>query len=129
MSLGVGLVAFHCSVFLPTSAGFKMSQNQKKRKGFRQRSPPVLEYLQGILRKYPDGGQILKDPHFWPTIMASFPRLTGKVSRVQASARRRRIPIQLDALAWALTLSTTSQIFHPYCLASVWECWTHKKQH
>uniref|UniRef100_A0ABM5EIA6 Sacsin-like n=1 Tax=Pogona vitticeps TaxID=103695 RepID=A0ABM5EIA6_9SAUR len=38
-----------------------MSQKQKKRKGFRQRSPPVLEYLQGILRKYPDGGQILKE--------------------------------------------------------------------
>ncbi|XP_060636280.2 sacsin-like [Anolis sagrei] len=38
-----------------------MSQGKKKRKGFRQRSPPVLEYLQGILRKYPDGGQILKE--------------------------------------------------------------------
>ncbi|KAH0626431.1 hypothetical protein JD844_001402, partial [Phrynosoma platyrhinos] len=31
------------------------------RKSFRQRSPPVLEYLQSILRKYPDGGQILKE--------------------------------------------------------------------
>nr|XP_034993079.1 sacsin-like [Zootoca vivipara]XP_034993081.1 sacsin-like [Zootoca vivipara] len=38
-----------------------MSQVQKKRKGFRQKSPPVLKYLQGILRKYPDGGQILKE--------------------------------------------------------------------
>ncbi|XP_042331157.1 sacsin-like [Sceloporus undulatus] len=38
-----------------------MSQGKKKRKSFRQRSPPVLEYLQGILRKYPDGGQILKE--------------------------------------------------------------------
>ncbi|XP_061446783.1 sacsin-like [Rhineura floridana] len=38
-----------------------MSQGQKKRKGLRQKSPPVLKYLQGILRKYPDGGQILKE--------------------------------------------------------------------
>ncbi|XP_053117636.1 sacsin-like [Hemicordylus capensis] len=38
-----------------------MSLKGKERKGFRQRSPPVLKYLQGILRKYPDGGQILKE--------------------------------------------------------------------
>ncbi|XP_066482921.1 sacsin-like [Tiliqua scincoides] len=38
-----------------------MSPRGKERKGFRQRSPPVLKYLQGILRKYPDGGQILKE--------------------------------------------------------------------
>ncbi|XP_048373918.1 sacsin-like [Sphaerodactylus townsendi] len=38
-----------------------MSQKQMERKGFRQRSPPFLKYLQSILRKYPDGGQILKE--------------------------------------------------------------------
>ncbi|KAG8140548.1 hypothetical protein E2320_003245 [Naja naja] len=37
-----------------------MSQKEKK-KGFRQKPPPILKYLQGILRKYPDGGQILKE--------------------------------------------------------------------
>uniref|UniRef100_A0A8C0IRQ8 Sacsin/Nov domain-containing protein n=1 Tax=Chelonoidis abingdonii TaxID=106734 RepID=A0A8C0IRQ8_CHEAB len=31
------------------------------RRGFRQRPPPFLKYLQSILRKYPDGGQILKE--------------------------------------------------------------------
>ncbi|XP_029138903.1 sacsin-like [Protobothrops mucrosquamatus] len=38
-----------------------MSQKEKKKKGFRQKPPPILKYLQGILRKYPDGGQILKE--------------------------------------------------------------------
>ncbi|XP_060112712.1 sacsin-like [Heteronotia binoei] len=38
-----------------------MSQKQVERRGFRQRSPPFLRYLQSILRKYPDGGQILKE--------------------------------------------------------------------
>ncbi|XP_062994278.1 sacsin-like [Elgaria multicarinata webbii] len=38
-----------------------MNMDRNQRKGFRQRSPPVLKYLQGILRKYPDGGQILKE--------------------------------------------------------------------
>ncbi|KAM6452398.1 sacsin-like isoform 1-T2 [Liasis olivaceus] len=38
-----------------------MSQREKKKKGFRQKPPPILKYLQGILRKYPDGGQILKE--------------------------------------------------------------------
>nr|XP_056720219.1 sacsin-like [Euleptes europaea] len=38
-----------------------MSQKHMERKGFRQRSPPFLKYLQSILRKYPDGGQILKE--------------------------------------------------------------------
>ncbi|XP_054849088.1 sacsin-like [Eublepharis macularius] len=38
-----------------------MSEKRVERKGFRQRSPPFLKYLQSILRKYPDGGQILKE--------------------------------------------------------------------
>ncbi|KAG8140547.1 hypothetical protein E2320_003241 [Naja naja] len=38
-----------------------MSQKERKKKGFRQKPPPILKYLQGILRKYPDGGQILKE--------------------------------------------------------------------
>ncbi|XP_077170613.1 sacsin-like [Paroedura picta] len=38
-----------------------MSQKKMERRGFRQRSPPFLKYLQSILRKYPDGGQILKE--------------------------------------------------------------------
>ncbi|XP_044303815.1 sacsin-like isoform X1 [Varanus komodoensis] len=42
------------------NTGFQMPPGQK-RNGFRQRAPPVLKYLQGILRKYPDGGQILKE--------------------------------------------------------------------
>ncbi|XP_074873858.1 sacsin-like [Carettochelys insculpta] len=38
-----------------------MAAAQPRRRGFRQRPPPFLKYLQSILRKYPDGGQILKE--------------------------------------------------------------------
>ncbi|XP_067388869.1 sacsin-like [Emydura macquarii macquarii] len=38
-----------------------MSATEPRRRGFRQRPPPFLKYLQSILRKYPDGGQILKE--------------------------------------------------------------------
>ncbi|TFJ99316.1 leucine-rich repeat-containing protein 16C [Platysternon megacephalum] len=38
-----------------------MAATEPRRRGFRQRPPPFLKYLQSILRKYPDGGQILKE--------------------------------------------------------------------
>ncbi|XP_069463111.1 sacsin-like [Ambystoma mexicanum] len=38
-----------------------MPQRRRKRNGFSQKSPPFLTYLKNILRKYPDGGQILKE--------------------------------------------------------------------
>ncbi|XP_069056702.1 sacsin-like [Pleurodeles waltl] len=38
-----------------------MSQRRRKRNQFCQKSPPFLTYLKNILRKYPDGGQILKE--------------------------------------------------------------------
>ncbi|XP_073178072.1 sacsin-like isoform X2 [Lepidochelys kempii] len=40
---------------------FSMAATGPKRRGFQQRPPPFLKYLQSILRKYPDGGQILKE--------------------------------------------------------------------
>ncbi|XP_078511028.1 sacsin-like isoform X1 [Lissotriton helveticus] len=38
-----------------------MSQRRRKRTRFCQKAPPFLTYLKNILRKYPDGGQILKE--------------------------------------------------------------------
>ncbi|CAL9689777.1 unnamed protein product [Knipowitschia caucasica] len=34
---------------------------KKKHRGFGPTAPPFLDYLKDILRRYPDGGQILKE--------------------------------------------------------------------